>query len=221
MFSVALHSSLDSSFQKIKLTIKGDPFWLFPQPITNDAARPFYNSLKTEDIAIDWIKKAHFREVDSVNYFGSDNFLIIRFRTPRIFNIEENDNDTDAYNEVATFSGVYKVVSVASVFAMGKFTQELECILDPFINLVNFTKEIEGNAAKKDIPTTPNDLIETNTIPATAKKQEKLPNAKDFLNVKGAVAEGATAETLGSKLVKYQRTAAVQGQKILDSLRGK
>ena len=219
MFSVALHSSLDSSFQKIKLTIKGDPFWLFPQPITNDAARPFYNSKKTQAEAIDWIKNAHFRETDSVNYYGTDNFLVIRFRTPRIYNIEENDNDVDAYNEVATFSGVYKVVSVTSTFAVGKFTQELECILDPFINLVNFTKEIEGNAAQKDVPTTPNDLTSTNSIPVTATKQAKLPNAKDLQ--KGVVSEGATATTLGPKLAEYGKTAAAQGQKIIDSLRGK
>ena len=217
MFSVALHSGLDSSFQKIKLTIKGDPFWLFPQPITNDVDRPFYNSLKTPAVAIDWIKNAHFRMADSANYYGTDNFLIIRFRTPRIFNIEENDNDVDAYNEVATFSGVYKVTNITSSFAAGKFTQEIDCILDPFINLVNFTKEIEGNAAKKDVPTTPNDLKETNAIPTTAVKQAKLPNAKD--NQKGVVSDGATATTLGPKLAAYGKTAREQGQAMLDAAR--
>jgi hypothetical protein len=218
MFSMALHGGIGNSFQSIKLTIKGDPFWLFPQPITNDAARPFYNSLKSEEDAIDWIKNAHFRDSpDYVNYYGSDNFIIIRFRTPRIFNIEENDNEIDTYNEVETFSGVYKVTSVKSSFAMGVFRHELECILDADINLINFTQEIEGNAATKDVPTTPNDLTTTNNIPAIAKKQEKLPNATDL--PKGAVAEGATAATLGPRLVDHQRIAHAQGQLLIDAAR--
>jgi hypothetical protein len=219
MFATALHGGIGNSFQSIKLTIKGDPFWLFPQPIINDAARPFYNSLKSDADAIDWIKNSQFKVTDSVNYYGTDNFIIVRFRTPRIFNVEENTNDIDAYTEVETFSGVYKVTQLKNSFQNGVFKQELECILDSDINLINFTKEIEDNAAKKDIPTSPNDLISTNNFPTTAIKKAKLPNGKDLQ--KGVVSEGATATTLGPKLAAYGKTAAAQGQQILDSLRSK
>jgi len=175
MFSVALHSGLDASLQKIKMTIKGDPFWLFPQPITGNTHQ-LYNSLKPKNVAIDHIKRGHFNITDSVNIYGSDNFIIIRFRTPRIFNTDANTEDgSNAYNEVETFSGVYKVVSIHSRFDMGKFVQDLECILDPEIRLLDFMKEIEDDAKKPDIITTPSDLATIrDVIPPTAIKEQRI-----------------------------------------------
>jgi len=173
MFSVALHSGLDSSFQRIRMTIKGDPFWLFPQPVEHANAKIF-NSLKSPTEAIDWIKSAHFRAVDSVNYYGTDNFLIIRFRTPRIFNIEENPDTSDPNTDIETFSGIYKVVEVTSKFGVGKFEQELVCILDPEIRLLNVMDQINTESAKKDVPTSPKDLTTTNPFPESAIKAPKI-----------------------------------------------
>jgi hypothetical protein len=206
MFSVAMHSSLDSSFQSIKLTIKGDPFWLFPQPFSGDN-RPIYNTLKDPVIAIDWIKNAHFRAAgEYANYYGTDNFLIIRFRTPRIYTSEETSAETTMFNEVATFSGVYKVTRVSSSFASGKFTQELECILDPFINIVNFSAEIEGNAEKKDVATSEAEPRTYSDIPPTAVKTQKLATLPTT-NGKGVVSEGANANDLSTRLANDAKLA--------------
>ena len=180
MFSTALHSGLDATLQKVKLTIKGDPFWLFPQPFA-DNKHQLYNSMQPVDVALDNIKNGQFNVESSVNIYGSDNFIIIRFRTPRIFNTDANTEDgSSAYNEVETFSGVYKVVIIVSKFEMGKFTHELECNIDTEIRLLDFMKDIEDNAKIADIPTTASDLsTKRNLIPDTAIKTQKIMGSAD------------------------------------------
>lgn len=203
MFSVALHSGLDSSFQRIRMTIKGDPFWLFPQPIEHTNTKIF-NSLKSKEDAIDWIKLAHFRAVDSVNYYGTDNFLIIRFRTPRIYNIDENPDSNNPNTDIETFSGIYKVVEVTSKFGVGKFEQELVCILDPEIRLLNVMDQINTEVAKKDVPTSPKDLMTTNPFPELSIKTPKIMGSvSDQINGIQDQVRDATGQikTLGSQTV--------------------
>jgi hypothetical protein len=173
IFSVALHSSFDVSFAKTSLTIKGDPFWLFPQPIINDKSKLF-NSLKPVSEAIDWIKNGHYRVNDSVNIYGTDNFIIIRFRTPRIFNIDENPDTNNPFTDVEAFSGVFKVISVKSRFEAGKFQQELQCLMDYNINILNFIDEIESNSKNTDTPVSPDDLILKNTMPQDFNKFQRI-----------------------------------------------
>jgi hypothetical protein len=160
------------------MTIKGDPFWLFPQPLGHTNTRIF-NSLKNKGEAIDWIKLGHFRATDSVNYYGTDNFFIIRFRTPRIYNIEENPDQGDPNTDIETFSGIYKVVEVTSKFGVGKFEQELVAILDPEIRLLNVMDQINAATAKKEVPTSPNDLTTTNPFPKSAIKTQKIMGANE------------------------------------------
>ena len=147
IFSTALYSSLDSSFQSVKLTIKGDPYWLVPGPLPIGSSKIMYKSEIAETVsnaeAIRLIKDNS--STLSVNTNSSDNFIVIRFRTPRLFN--DVNGLVDPFTEVETFSGVYKVTTITSKFEGGKFTQELACILDPMINLTNFLKDIE-NASK-------------------------------------------------------------------------
>jgi hypothetical protein len=159
IFSVAMHSTQDVSFAKIVMNIKGDPFWLFPQPIVDGKSR-LYNSLKDQAEAIKWIKFAHFQVRDSVNITGTDNFIIIRFRTPRIFDVNDGAiDDTNALTDVETFSGVFKVVTITSKFEGGKFHQELHCLMDYNINIINFIEEIEGISSKTDKPVNPDSLV--------------------------------------------------------------
>jgi hypothetical protein len=172
MFATALHSGLDSSLQRIRMTIKGDPFWVFPQPYKNDTDKVF-NSLKGESVAVEWIKNAHKNLVDAANIYGTDNFILIRFRTPQIFQGDEAGTNADGNSDVETLSGIYKVVTITSRFEGGKFTQELDSILDPEISILNIADQIEEDAKKNtsinkeaDIPIT--------TIPEPSIRKDRI-----------------------------------------------
>lgn len=203
MFSVALHSGLDGSFQRIRMRIKGDPFWLFPQPIEHTNAKIF-NSLKSKEEAIDSIKRGHFNYADSANFYGTDNFLIVRFRSPKIYNVDENPDSIDPNTDIESFSGVFKVLEVTNIFGVGKFEQELVCILDPEIRLLNFMSQINAASATKNVPTAPAELITKNALPLplTAIKTQKIMGT---LDIKGIENQARTltgqVKELGSKTV--------------------
>lgn len=174
IFAVAMHSNQDVSFAKVSLNIKGDPFWLFPQP-TIDGRSRLFNSTKPDAEAFEWIKRAHFQAKDSVNVTGTDNFIIIRFRTPRTFDVNDTAiEDTNALKDVETFSGVFKVVTITSKFENGKFHQELHCLMDYNINILNFMDEIEGNAQIQDKPVNPETMVGQNPIPVTARATQRV-----------------------------------------------
>ena len=170
MFATALYSGgVDASMQHIKLTIKGDPFWLFPRSLATDVKVLPYKSNMSEADAIKDIKSAHITQPDSVNIFGTDNFIVVRFRTPRVYNDSTGLSDPiDAFTEIETFSGVYKVVRAISKFEVGRFIQELECIIDPVIDLQNFLAEMDAATKKPDV-----ELYPTN-MPASSTKTQRL-----------------------------------------------
>lgn len=149
VFSTALYSTLDASLQTLKVTVKGDPYWLFPRNVPLNSTGLDYRSNMSNPDAIESIKYSHITYPNSVNLFGSDNFIIIRFRTPRTIN--DDTGLLDPFIEVETFSGVYKVITLISKFENGKFVQELNCILDPMINLIDFLRDVEN--ASKIVPT--------------------------------------------------------------------
>lgn len=169
VFATALYSTLDASLQSIKFTIKGDPYWLYPKSVGPNVDILPYKSLMDNNAAISLIKNT--QDTSSINAACTDNFIVIRFRTPRIYN--ETTGITDPYTEVETFSGVYKVISITSRFELGKFTQELSCILDPMINLSDFLRDIENASKLPD--TTLAASSPTSIVPATSVKiPEKL-----------------------------------------------
>lgn len=213
IFSQALYQSM-GSLQDIKMTVKGDPYWLFPKPINPYQPALLYKSNMSNDAAIALIKDTT-RLADSsslnnsVNLFGSDNFIILRFRTPRLFNITTGLNDPkptqDPYTEVETFSGIYKVIEVVSKFEMGKFTQELHCILDPVINLADLQSlldQIEQSSMQQQVAlNTSTSSITASMIPITAINQQKiigtnLPPGK-ALNVAGTIPNSIGPNTTG------------------------
>lgn len=183
MFSAALHSGIDQSLVKINLEIKGDPYWLFPQPFLGKS-RPFYiSNFATDDEKFKWIKQSHRSlNTNSVNYFGSDNFILVRFRTPRQDSTDGESKKVDPYTDVNLFSGVYKVIEVTSTFQDGVFKQELSCLLDQEINVLNFTKEIEEAVRAPDIPLDPEYLVDRNRLPVTSLA---IPRIKSTEKVKG------------------------------------
>jgi len=176
-FSSAMHGGADVSLVHVKINIKGDPFWLFPQPTIGDKHQ-LYNSLKPRNEAIKYIRDAHFSYTDAINIYGTDNFIVVRFRTPRIFNTDANTADGDsAFTEIESFSGVYKVIGITSKFEQGKFSHELECNLDDHLNIKDFSKELDEIVSHEDAPGTVKDIVTNNkyTMPVTVTKTDKLP----------------------------------------------
>jgi hypothetical protein len=210
MFATALHSGLDSSLQRIRMTIKGDPFWVFPQPYKNDTDKLF-NSLKPANEAIDWIKNAHFRLTDSVNIYGTDNFILLRFRTPQMYQGSSLETNADTNSDVETLSGVYKVVTITSKFELGKFTQDMECILDPEISILNIADQIEEDAKKPTSITTPDSLVPGTTIPETSIRQDRIMGAVTDIQGKVVAATDSVREQIvnrGAQLASNIPTVA-------------
>jgi hypothetical protein len=174
MFAVALHSSLDGSYAQVNMTIKGDPFWLFPQPYSDAKEdQSIYITSLDDATAIDRIKFAHRTVTSAANLIGTDNFIIIRFRTPKVFSLENNENGENAITDVEMFSGVFKVISLKSKFENGKFIQDIYCQLDPQLNILDFWEEIELNAGKKDATPRNADLRSTD-LPSQFTKESRL-----------------------------------------------
>ncbi len=180
VFATALYSTLDASLQTLKITVKGDPYWLFPRSVTGSVDVLPYKSNMADGTAIDEIKNSHINYPGSVNLFGTDNFIVVRFRTPRIYNITDEPNDPNT--EVNAFSGVYKVITIVSKFDMGKFVQELSCILDPVIDLQDFLKDIEESVKHPDVVATP----QPSSIDSKHIKTDKIMGGLDA--IKGQVA---------------------------------
>lgn len=209
IFSVAMHSTQDVSFAKVMLNIKGDPFWLFPQP-TIDGSSRLYNSLKPEAEALDWIKRAHFQMKDAVNIMGTDNFIIIRFRTPRVFDIDSTlPDDTTALADVETFSGVFKVVNVTSKFENGRFHQELSCLMDYNINILNFMEEIEINAAKTDTAVSPETLVAKTNLPQDYSIKQRIMGKIDIPGVQSKFSLAGLSTKLSTNSIGPKLTSNI------------
>ena len=174
MFAAALYSGQGADLQSIKMTIKGDPFWLFPRSLSRDATSLVYKSNMADADAIAEIKNVPPGDDATVNILGTDNFIVIRFRTPRIFN--DTTGSIDPFTESEAFSGIYKMTRVISKFENGKFSQELEAILDPLIDfgsLPEFLRLLSTlEATNKDLQST--SIPAPPAIPVTATKTEKL-----------------------------------------------
>jgi hypothetical protein len=200
MYSLALHSGLDANLLNIKMTIKGDPFWLFPEALKGVSKLRRLSQMPDAE-ALEYLRNSHKKGTginSSVNINSTDNFFVLRFRTPRLFNnqlsesLPENDNAT-----VETFSGVYRVTRITSRFEGGKFVQELEALLDRDINFKDFSKEIDvieskmGGVKDRAVLTFPN-----TGIPETAVKEPQILGAvAPSVSPKTMIAAGTNAAT--------------------------
>ena len=216
IFSSALHSTVDVNLVSIKLTIKGDPFWLFPQPI-QDNNSVIFNTLKSPADAIDFIKRGQHILPNAVNIHGADNFILIRFRTPRIFNTSTNDGDVDPFTEVEMFSGIYKVLTIKSRFEMGAFVQDLECQLDNVIKLSDISALIELDAGNQDIPATVD-----NFYPSTDYTASNAPDqtAAETARLNAGIITPADADLERLKRTTYNTTADAQQARLAKAIKG-
>lgn len=202
MFSVALHGVYGGSLQQLKMTIKGDPFWLFPYPIEGKNLK-LYNSLKSSTEAFQWLKTNHLIS-KSVNLAGTDNFFVLRFRSPRYYN-QDFAGQEDALVDSDTFSGIYKLTEVINRFHNGKFEQDLSAVIDPELKISDFSKEIEDATRRNQTPTKPEDLLgPTTAVPSTAIKTEsilgstitKIPGVDQTIKTVTTAADGTITNTV-------------------------
>lgn len=110
----AFHNSLiNSNVDMISstLTIWGDPYYIPNSGLGNYIASPAQPFINTDG---------------TIDYQTTEVFIIINFRLPFDYNQDTGDMQ---FSEIVTdFSGLYKVLSVKSTFADGKFTNTLELI---------------------------------------------------------------------------------------------
>jgi hypothetical protein len=199
IFSLALHSANDVNLIKLKINIKGDPFWLFPHPVSGTSIIP--NAEKDPTEAINFLKGSQNTIPNAVNLYGADNYIIVRFRTPRIYNIQNNDGDLDPYTEVDTFSGVYRVIRVNSTFETGKFSQMLDCQLDYIIKMEDIQDLIEENAKLKDIPSTVQSFY-----PAAPESTYDASNAPDQTTAETARLNAGTITQSAAETARLARS---------------
>ena len=184
IFATALYASLDNSLVSVKLTIKGDPYWLFPRSIGPNVDVLPYKSNMPAALAIKAIKDTD--DPSGFNPLCTDNFIVVRFRTPKIYDV--TTGATDPYTEVETFSGVYKVISITSKFEDGTFKQEISCNLDPMINLTDFLKDMNENSKQLDVVAVP----QPNNLPITAVKTQKLSGSPSAVKGEAATTRDST-----------------------------
>lgn len=193
MFSTAMNAGLGADLVELKLTVKGDPYWLMPKYINSQQPTLERRSNMAPAAAIADIK--HIGDPRVANTDVSDNFIVVRFRTPKVADdstgIAQSFTGDDALAEVETFSGVYKVISVDSKFEMGKFSQVLSCQLDTKIDIKLLMADISTYLKGLDnvIQQDPAAALAASLIPDTAIKIEDILNLeinKAWLNQLGA-----------------------------------
>ena len=101
----------------LELEIVGDPVYLVQSGIGNIRTRA--NS-----------QHKNLTDVGTVDHQVGDVFVIVNFRNPKDIQPLEKGG-TMEINEVASFSGFYKVLTVNSTFRGGQFTQKLHLLRMP------------------------------------------------------------------------------------------
>jgi len=172
MFTQAMYGA-SGDLLEIDLKVKGDPFWLEPRPIS------ITQQQRADEITLSYIQQMLD---NSVNSTIADNFILLRFRTPRVF--EEATGVIERFDESQTISGVYQVLSSTHTFSNGKFTQNLHCVVDPAININYLKQTLSTNAETEKIKTAAihnNELagINTGTTNSIPIKQPRIQTPGD------------------------------------------
>jgi len=149
----------------VQMTILGDPAF-----IGQDFALPYENknSSASSDFA-SFNGKAWDKDLGCFNFDQAEPFITLDFRFPT--DIDEKKSVMNFKNlENIVFSGLYKVVSVESVFDGGKFTQVLD-----LVRFNNQGKEMTSVASVAEMQK----IIKEKKAEATAKATSIIPNITD------------------------------------------
>ena len=150
----------------VQMTILGDPAF-----IGQDFALPYENkSSNTSSDFSSFSGKAWDKDLGCFNFDQAEPFVTLDFRFPT--DIDEKRSVMNFKNlENIVFSGLYKVVSVDSIFDRGKFTQVLD-----LVRFNNQGKEMTSVASLSEMQK----IIEKKKAEATAKATgNSSPNITD------------------------------------------
>jgi hypothetical protein len=150
----------------VQMTILGDPAF-----IGQDFALPYENkSSNTSSDFASFSGKAWDKDLGCFNFDQAEPFVTLDFRFPT--DIDEKRSVMNFKNlENIVFSGLYKVVSVESIFDGGKFTQVLD-----LVRFNNQGKEMTSVASLSEMQK----IIEKKKAEATAKSVgNSSPNITD------------------------------------------
>ena len=147
---------------QLSLTIKGDPYWL-EAPLAN---KTLVNNLSSD-------QKNYLPSNLYANMLAYENFFLIRLKTP-----ETIDSSTGIMPvRPTTLDGVYGVILVEHHFIDGRFTQVLNGVIDPLVDIndIRISNEEETAPEENDEESTTSKKIEQ-TVSNYSDKLSSLAN---------------------------------------------
>ncbi len=150
----------------VQMTIMGDPAFIgqdFALPIKTLQGQLENTGRPVETEQSEFRGKQYDEKTGCFQYDEAEAFVTLDFRFPT--DINENLGVMDFQNlENVTFSGLYKVVQVESVFDRGKFTQVLDMVrynnqgkeISPVVSITEIDKKQEADQRGSDIYIDPN-----------------------------------------------------------------
>lgn len=143
IWAQCLYNPISKDYLKIKLNIRGDPYWLGQTNLHRQVNLMFGNvSVPNNDLP-DWSTGAQA--------------IFLYFRYP----LQTGDDFKPALKSSQMFSGIYTVNRVVHFFADGVYKQELECVIDPLSDIstwssvANATTGGAGSSSQLTTPATP------------------------------------------------------------------
>jgi hypothetical protein len=113
-----LEGPMTAQMMTLNMKIMGDPYWIGPGNLEQVVRRA--NDIKTEG---------------SADFTIGDNALTLEFGYP----LGTDASDNVVINRSETFTGIYRVTKVSHDFSDGKFTQTIEGVRMPLIDLFKAT----------------------------------------------------------------------------------
>ena len=150
----------------VQMTIMGDPAFIgqdFALPIKTLQGQLENTGRPVETEQSEFRGKQYDEKTGCFQYDEAEAFVTLDFRFPT--DINENLGVMDFQNlENVSFSGLYKVVQVESVFDRGKFTQVLDMVrynnqgkeISPVVSITEIDKKQEADQKGTDIYIDPN-----------------------------------------------------------------
>jgi hypothetical protein len=166
------YGTVTGRFQQIELNVRGDPFWIgagcFEQAIQHN-----------NEAVVDRARQAY-------HFLGQNSFMF-RFKYPT----DVDESGTVVLKDNETVTGIYKVIKVKNSFSNGMFTQTLEAIRLPLIDLFASVLGIDSTDSGEELQPTAieqdKDLQETlRSVDDVYEEEKKKKEEKEALAASAA-----------------------------------